>query len=307
MALGRARRSFDQKRDDFGAELALAAEAGECEMSVGESGQRADGGRGFARLESGDGWQTEQLFGEEAVEFAGRQQEVVGEVVLHALHAACAEVTDPAALDGSGFAGESGETVTAGMAGEVNQDVDSVCANLVGEGVVGEADDLVPVLKVVAEALGHRVFEDVIGIGVELKAGLADEMGERRLDEVRHGVDAEIGGDETDLQGSFGITKVGVREPAGAQRRLEAFADTKMLSEERLRGGVGVVAEAEEQVGVRVHLLGIEFDGAAITGFGLFQASLLLQASCEVGVGVGVVGFDFNRPPVGGLGLGQPV
>ena len=68
----------------------------------------------------------------------------VGEAVIDCLQSSRAAIGEVAELDGGGFAGEGEEAVVTGVEGEVDQDIDLVAADLVGQIRVGESSGFAP-------------------------------------------------------------------------------------------------------------------------------------------------------------------
>jgi hypothetical protein len=81
----------------------------------------------------------------------------VGEAIIDGGQAGGGAVGQPAELDGSGFAGEGEEGVTVHVHGEIDEDVDLVVADEIGELCVGETQHIAPGVNVGAEPLGDWI------------------------------------------------------------------------------------------------------------------------------------------------------
>ena len=98
---------------------------------------------------------------------------------------------------------EDEQAAVGGVAGEVDEDVDLIVADLIGEGVVVEGDCVLPMMREGFEALGDCVGVESVGIAEGFDA-IGIVMGEEVLDEVADGMGAEIGGDVADAEGARG-------------------------------------------------------------------------------------------------------
>jgi len=101
------------------------------------------------------------------VELSGRQQAGIAQEVIHCAQAGAARIADPAELHRRRFAGEGQQAVVAGMAGQVDQDVDAIGGDFFRQGGVAQADDGMPVCDMAAQTLADGVLDGVIGIGVQ--------------------------------------------------------------------------------------------------------------------------------------------
>ena len=111
--------------------------------------------------------QTHNFFRELAIELSGRQKKSIGEVVIHGVQTGGARITHPAGLHGRRFTGEGQQAIFAGVARQVDQDVDAVIADSFGQRGVRQTGNRVPVRQIPAQALGDSVFDSMIVVGVQ--------------------------------------------------------------------------------------------------------------------------------------------
>src|SRR5207302_9658390 len=110
-----------------------------------------------------------------------------------------AEKPDPRHLDGGWFRGEDLEPAVRRVAGEIDQDVDAVTADLRRNVVVADVDGRAPLVGQRPEPLRHliRILDLGVAIDLDLPAVMRDQQ---RLDEMSDGVAAKVRRDIADAQ-----------------------------------------------------------------------------------------------------------
>ena len=94
---------------------------------------------------------ADQLFAVKFIGYPRRISEGIGDAVVDRGKAGGCGVTEITDLQGSGFAGEKREAVAGGVAGEIDEDVDFLGADQLGDRRIGETDDGVPGFRAGAE------------------------------------------------------------------------------------------------------------------------------------------------------------
>ncbi len=97
------------------------------------------------------------------VELTGRQPIAVSEVVVHGAQPRRAGVADPTHLDRRGLAGEGAQPIQPGGAREIEQNVDSMAHDEIGQRFIRGESDRIPSLKVRAQPHRHFVL-DALGV-----------------------------------------------------------------------------------------------------------------------------------------------
>ena len=111
-------------------------------------------------------------------------------------------------MDRRRFAREDQKAVALRVAGEVDEDVDAVLANLLGEVFVGHVERVAPMDRIRLQSLRHRVGTINVRIAENLETG-SIVMSEKGFDEKCDGVFFEVGRDVRDSQGAGGGAVVG--------------------------------------------------------------------------------------------------
>ena len=280
--------------------------------------------------------EAEGFFGIEGVvaSFADGIQIGIAEAVIDRGETGGTGIGEPGDLDRGDFAGEDARAALGHVHGEVNEDVDAVFADELGELLIVEVGGVAPGVGVGTDALG-----DGVGVGdvrVEENFEVLVVMGgEERNGEEGLAVVAEVGGDVADAEAAMRVTIVG----RGAEGTGEVGGETliplgvflvdrlgivlgeELETEEEVLGGGEIGADfnggAEEgesfiklandnkgagEVGEGFGIEGAEFDRAAIGGDGVFDFFLLAQGVAEVVVGFGIAGAEFDGAVGGGDG-----
>ena len=118
-------------------------------------------------------------------------------------------------LQGRRAARECQQPAAGRVTGQVDENVDPVGTDLVGDLEVGQADGRAPMVGPRPETCGDRVFHRHFGIAEQLCLNRI-VGGQQRFGEQRHCVLAKIGGDVADAQAAAGQC---IRRPAGVGRR----------------------------------------------------------------------------------------
>ncbi len=202
----------------------------------------------------------------------GGFEDRIADAVVHGGQAGGGGVGDVHDLEGRGFQGEDGEAVVLGMGGEVDEDVDAVGADEVGEGLVGHAVDVAPGRGVGLEAGGHGVGGGGIVVAGDVK-GVLVVGGEDGLEEEGDGVGAQIGREIADAQGPLGSAVI---VPGAWARRIawhEEGGPAGMFRDDVLGGDRIGIMEEGEQIAPGGEAVGLQFDGAAVGGDSVLGAA----------------------------------
>ncbi len=235
--------------------------------------------------------EVDELFGVVGRVCFGRVGESVGDAVVDGLDAGGVRVAQPGCLDGGGFPGEGGEVTFPGVSAEVDEDVDFVAGDLLGELVVVQACDLMPFVGEGSESVGHRVGSEGGGV-----ADVPDVIGvvavEDGLEEVGAGVDAKVVGNVADPQGPVGIGSVGVHFACPFGRGVSSPVAEVFLVED-FRFEARQVVEVHQEVGMDLRVLpggGADGPGHQVQGFG--GLSLHAEDISKVAEHAGVIGCE---------------
>ena len=152
-------------------DFAEVVQAAEGEEAVRLGGQRVDGEitaiQGIVAPETVG--QPHGLLGVERLIRAQWIEVGIAEPVIDRVQTGAAGVAGEGHLHGSRFASEDQQAIVGGVHGEVDEDVDLVLADLGGELLVAEADNVAPVLRAGAEALREGVGTGDLGIAEDFK------------------------------------------------------------------------------------------------------------------------------------------
>lgn len=233
---------------------------------------------------------------------------------------------------GRGLAREDQQALPYHVAGEIDQDVDVVPADLFGHRLVGHAGGFAPMVGALAQPDGQFVFQGGVGIAEDFEPRLV-MMGEYVAAGVNRGVTAEIGADISDAQPPFRVGIAEMRRRSGrvafAMRLPPAPAFRLLL----LGPDSRVEVQIKDQVGMRRGIAGVERQRLAQTGdrladiaalgqhiaeidqrfgearferertakrrFRLRRLALLAQHQAEIVVSLGVIGLERDRPAIG--------
>ncbi len=189
-------------------------------------------------------------------------------------------------LEGGGFSGEGEEAVAGGVLVEVDEEVDLVEADFVGELGVGEICRVVEVVGEGLEVGGDGVGRFRVGVeeGFDLRFVVELEDGE---EEEANGVGAEFGGDIGDAEDFFGGLFVGVVVRNGVEGFGVAAGEFFVFVEEGFHFQGGVEEKGVEEGAVDVGAFGGEGEGAAEVGEGFVVFGLIEEEGAEVGLQLG--------------------
>ena len=95
----------------------------------------------------------------------------IGQAVIDGGEPRGVGVAEIAHLHRRGLARENGETIVGGVPGEIDEDVDAVLADHVGDAIVGNVADHAPGAGGGAEAIGGGVFMGLLGVAEDLEGG----------------------------------------------------------------------------------------------------------------------------------------
>ena len=121
--------------------------------------------------------------------FAGRIRNRVGKAVIDGRKTCSAWITEVRNLDGGRLVRKNGQPVAEGVASEVNEDVDLVAANLLGNLLVRIADGRAPTLRSGLEVACHRIRVPDFCIAIDFHFVV---VGENGLKKVRNGMVPEV-------------------------------------------------------------------------------------------------------------------
>ena len=104
------------------------------------------------------------------------------------------------------------------VARQVEEDVDPVGADLLGQPLVAHADHVAPLGRGGLKTMGQVVLDDPVGVADRLMLFLAEVLQDADQ-EIADGVPAQIGRDEAQAQPAIAIADVLVLRQGAAQRR----------------------------------------------------------------------------------------
>src|SRR5262249_31403688 len=143
----------------------------------------ADGGRVSGRLVAGVAvGQAQHALAAASFGFRG-DVVAVGQQVVHGSQPGGADVAQPAQLHRGRLAGEHQQPVPGGVAGQIDEEVDVIGADLLGQALVAPAGHVVP-----GGGRGPEAGGEVVGVDA---VAVADEGGLLRV-EVLDGVEQEV-------------------------------------------------------------------------------------------------------------------
>ena len=145
------------RADDLGCDLGDIVEAAERDVSPLERGQGPDRGCLARRVEADVAVRHPQHLLAVVHLGPGGDWNAVGDQVVDRGQAGRADVADPRDLDRRGPARKDQQAVVGGVAREVEEDVDPVGADPLGERIVVQAGDFVPLARRRREPLGQVV------------------------------------------------------------------------------------------------------------------------------------------------------
>ncbi len=119
------------------------------------------------------------------------------------------------------------------MTGEVDQNVDAVAADTLGDGPVGHAHGRPPAVRQAAETSGFVIGPQDLRVTKHLEP-TAVMPGDDRVQEVAYRVLAEVGRDIADAQPAFGIAVVGMGPLVRGARHRMNVVPAPTLSEDFL-------------------------------------------------------------------------
>jgi hypothetical protein len=273
----------------FLVEFAEVVEVAEGDAAGFAGGEAIDGDVGGGVVAPPGVGEVEDGFGGGEGGILGRFEPGVGEAVVDGGDAGGVGVAGVADLDGGGLAGVDEEAVAAHVLVEVDEDVDFVGADGVGDGFIGAFVDVAPDVGALAMAEGVEVGLGDVGVAEDFEAGLVvvfEEGGEVEAE----GVLAEFGGEVADAEAAFGVAVIVEGEDGALEGADEGFVVLAEFLEDGVVGKGGVVVHgvdevAEEDGGE------LEVEGLAVLGEGVVEAALVLVDVAEVVVEV--AGFEF--------------
>ena len=269
-------------------------------MVVGERGERGDIAHLGMRTVAGEGArEANERFGMKMFGSARGIGQIVDEPVIDLRHAGGVDVAKIADLDGGGSGAEGEEAIAGGVAGEIDEDVDLVDADLLRDLRVFQQRDVAPVVGVVGlvgvllEALGHRITEEVGAVAENFEL-LRVVPGEEVFDEEGHGVLAEVGGDVADAQAARGGAVIRMRRHGDFCGIRVVRGPPDVFVEDRLRLRFGEVLEREEVAGEEGLVVRCAFEVMAERGEGVFGLAEVAQRDGDAGVCIEKIGIDHH-------------
>ena len=193
---------------------------------------------------------------------------------------------------GAGRRAKTRSRLLGGVAREVEEDVDPVGADLRGERIVVEPDDVVPLVRRRREPVGQ-----VVAVGPVV---IADHRERARVEVLEHadqeeadGMAAEVGGDESEAERPLGVAIEVPRLPrprgSGAACRSSHSAWARARP---ARVDSALVLLAHQQVRVRGDVARPQRQGAVIGAVRLLVIALSEQRAAEVVVRLGRSGLS---------------
>ena len=173
--------------------------------------------------------------------------QAVGKAIVDRLHARRIGVAQPRDLNGGRGAGEDGQKVVAGVAGQVDQDVYAILANRAGDGSVAHAAEVPVRVELPSQPLGDRIGERHVAVSENLHrpAVVAVQKG---LEERRHRMRAEIRRHIADAQPSLAVAIVVVACPRRSRRRVGS-RPSPVFVEDLSSVDLGKIVKAHQQIG----------------------------------------------------------
>jgi hypothetical protein len=167
------------------------------------------------------------------------------------------------------------------VAGQIEQNVDAIVADLLRENRIRDIGNRIPMLHVSAQTRRDVVLEGASGVRMQLQISVIAEVRQNRFQERRHRVIAQIPRHESDLEPAVGIRNVAVLRPMGLQVGFKLLAHPPVFHEQGVRVDVRVVGQDIEQIGIALRIVhGKGFraqrNGRAQAGLGLGVPTLQL-------------------------------
>jgi hypothetical protein len=107
----------------------------------------------------------------------------VGDAPIHGRKAGCRGVAEPACRHWRRLCREGGQPIEREMAGEVDQNIDAILADLVTQGLVIDSDGREPMMRQTFEARGDRILV------IRLDAGIAKRFDRDRIMRRQQGLE----------------------------------------------------------------------------------------------------------------------
>ena len=234
------------QRDHGVVQLVRILEAAEGDPPGGECGQRRDVDRHVGHGEAQPGFrQAPDLLGEVGF-FGVGQGPGIGDQVVDLRHPGRREIPQPAHLHRRRLPGEERQAVVCGVAGEVDQDVDFVIADLPRQLLIRNPHHRAPDPAAGLDPFRQRVGQGMIAVGDDVQASheSSGKFGKYAFDEVADRVFAQVARHQahpqTPLrQRAVGPVCIGVCPPAGD------VAKTPCMRQQILRRLIGEVVVGE--------------------------------------------------------------
>lgn len=284
--------------------LGEVVEAAEGDVALRGGGRRDGLGGVMRELVTPIRPETERFFHERRFPVGRGIKVRVGKPVVDGFVAGGTAIGEVRDGQGRGLAAEHQHAVVFRVNGKVDEDVDLVGADQVGQLFVGKVGGVAPDVGVLAEHSGKGGRAPDVAVAMDREAGVV-VVSQQRKEEQPDRVVAEVGGDIADLQRAVGVGGVGVGAARGAQGNDECLIPLAVLGGNFFRAEVGVEVDGVEEVrgGLRVPWLGPAGKGLAVVFDRFVHAAELAQGVGQVVVGGGEVGLDGQSPPVDFHGL----
>ena len=186
------------------------------------------------------------------------------------------------------------------MTGQIDDDVDGVAADAVGQRVVGQSDGADPMIRMATVARRHFIFDGHFGISEHLDRTLV-VVRHQRLQKVPHRVLAKVRRDVADPQPALRVACIGMRPPCAAQWQADPLVVSAVGGIDFLRRLVGVVVQREQQRVLGHCGLGVDRQGVLKRVDRRVVLAHLLEHRPQVAVGQCIAGAQGDRAAVAGL------
>ena len=148
------------------------------------------------------------MLGVVGVGFARGVEIGIGEAIVDGVEAGGGGQAEHGHLDGGRLAGEDEHAVVGGVQGEVDEDIDAVGADRLGELGIGQAGGVEPEVGEGLELAGDLIGRAQVGIGVDRRRVRGRDGRRASRSMIPDGMGAEVGRNIADSQGAVGVAVV---------------------------------------------------------------------------------------------------
>ena len=225
----------------------------------------------------------------------------VGQAVVHGTHAGGIRIAEKGQLQRRRSARECEQAVAAGVAGQIDQDIDRILLDQACRLRVVESADVAPGVAVQFSA--RCGYGRIAVAGDLIKPGLVQRQ--KRMDKVRRHMLKEIGRHVADAQPALGLPRVG-KFAFAPQGIGDAPAPIEMLGGRLIGAGAVGQAECEQQAGARVGVVGLLCQAKAERLHRGGRLAAGHQGQGEVVMQRGIAAIDGERSAIRGDRIVQP-